>query len=62
MSGGIEFSTGSHSNFSMTRTGTMPPGTTKERVLEVIGDGTFGGRWDWFEEGIDGQPGSFRYI
>lgn len=58
----IDWRTKSHTHFSMVKEGIMPAGTTTGEVLEVIGAGTFGGRFDQFIEGQDGKPGRFRYI
>lgn len=38
-----------HSSSSMIKKGVFPPGTTREQVREVV-DGTFGGRFESFDE------------
>lgn len=52
----IDWRSLSHTNFSMIKEGVYPPGTTSEQVLAAIGQGTFGGRFEYF------CNGKFKYI
>ena len=45
-----------HTHFTMIRRGCHPKGTTRKEVLEEIGEGTFGGRFNYFTDT------SFEYI
>lgn len=47
-----------HTHFTMIKEGFKPPGATKGEVLKEIGDGTFGGRWAFWEDGAT----YFKYI
>lgn len=51
----IDWHSKPHTNFTMIKEGVYPEGTTREQVLEKI-EGTFGGRFDYFEKG------KFKYI
>jgi hypothetical protein len=44
-----------HTNSSMCKVGVYPPGTTKEEVRKLV-DGTFGGRFEYFD------GGKFKFI
>ena len=51
----IDWYSKSHTHFSMIKEGVYPEGTTQKEVLEKV-KGTFGGRFDYFENG------KFKYI
>tara|TARA_R110000751_G_scaffold307812_1_gene431878 strand:+ start:47328 stop:47612 length:285 start_codon:yes stop_codon:yes gene_type:complete len=57
----IDWRSFSHSNASMIKEGCMPFGTTMSEVRAVV-DGTFGGRFEYWREGRDGNPGAFKFI
>ena len=46
-----------HTNSSMIKKGVFPPGTTREQVRAVV-DGTFGGRFESFDE----ERGTFKFV
>ncbi len=52
----INFRTKCHTSSSMIKEGVYPIGTTQEQVIEAIGEGTFGGRFESFGDG------KFKYI
>jgi hypothetical protein len=51
----VDWHSKNHTHFSMICEGCYPPGTTKDKVLELV-KGTFGGRFESFGNG------KFRYI
>lgn len=53
----IEWRSSSHTHFSMIKEGLFPPGTTREELLKKI-NGTFGGRFEYFNE----EKGTFKFI
>lgn len=53
----IDWRSKSHSNSSMIKEGVFPPGTTREQVRKEV-DGTFGGRFESWDE----KRGEFKFI
>lgn len=54
----IDWYSKTHTRSSMIKEGVCPPGTTRLEVLQTIGPGTFGGRFEYFDE----TNGKFKYI